>query len=276
MTMSDYDDPWTIDESQKMRYAALFLLEYVINKPRLFKVWLERDDADLEPILEWMLVKGWIEIRQGDHYVPNEKGRQVLEVFIKRYAEFVYFFDVFSGVDLETGDFAFARYFDFENDSAWQEYLQREQFDDLRIAVAEYMDIDAVEIVFMQFVRESRFGKDATGWQFDLLLGTIWNSILEICNEAIDVSELGYECEDGFISGETVMHDIFAQGSQLLAELLNRANREMLGISQQGKAASPEGFVVQPVKFPPASHFDFDAYTKQESRGDLWNEIEKL
>lgn len=274
--MTDYDDPWTIDETQKMRFAALFLLEYIINRPKLFKVWLERDDSDLEPILEWMLVQGWIEIVQGDHYAPNERGREVLEKFIGRYAEFVYFFDVFSGVDLEEGSFAFGRYFDFENDRAWQDFLNQERFEDLRIALAEYLDIDAVEIVFMQFVREDRFGKDATGWQFDLLLGSIWDAILEICNEATDVSELGYDSEDGYISGEAVMHDILEQGAKLLGELLHRADREMQGLHHSSSETSDRRYVVEPVKFPPASHFNFEKYTRSQSKGELWDEIDQL
>jgi hypothetical protein len=274
--MIEDDDPWTIDESQKMRFAALFLLEYIINRPKLFKVWLERDDSDLEPILEWMLVQEWIEIHQGDHYEPNEKGREVLKKFIGRYAEFVYFFDVFSGVDLEDGSFAFARYFDFDDDRAWQEFLQQDRFEDLRIALAEYLDIDAVEIVFMQFVREDRFGKNATGWQFDLLLGSIWDTILEICNEATDVAELGYDSEEGHVSGEVVMRDILTQGSQLLGELLHRADREMQGISSSASSPGSGDYVVEPVKFPPASHFNFEKYTNPQSRGELWDEIDKL
>jgi len=275
--MSDEDDdPWIISEEQKMRFAALFLLEYIINRPKLFKVWLDRDDTDLEPILEWMLTMEWIEIKEGDHYIPNEKGRDVLKVFIKRYAEFVYFFDVFSGVDLGEGSFAFSDYFRFKDDAEWQTYLQNERFEDLRIAVAEYLDIDAVEIVFMQFVRDNRFGQNATGWQFDLLLGAIWNDILEICNEALDVSELAYESDQGTVSGKDVISDIIKQGSQCLAELLHRADREMKGISHVAGQEYTRDHAVKPVKFPPASHFDFNSYQKKQSRGDLWDEIKSI
>lgn len=274
--MTEYDDPWTINEEQKMRFAALFLLEYIINKPKLFSIWLERDDSDLEPVLDWMLGQAWIEIKNEERYEPNVKGRQVLELFIKRYAEFVYFFDVFSGVDLGEGTFAFSKYFDFDNDADWQRHLQDERYEDLRIAVAEYLDIDAVEIVFMQFAREERFGKDATGWQFDLLLGTIWDEILNICNEATDVSELAYQDEQGEVSGERVISDILAQGAQLLGDLLHRADLEMRGISHHDGASATEEFVVKPVKFPPSSHFNFREYAQDKSRGNLWDEIDKL
>ncbi|MCF6311971.1 MAG: hypothetical protein L3J39_05930 [Verrucomicrobiales bacterium] len=274
--MTEYDAPWTINEEQKMRFAALFLLEYIINKPMLFSIWLERDDSDLEPILNWMQAQQWIEIKNENHYEPNLKGRQVLELFIKRYAEFVYFFDVFSGVDLGEGTFAFSQYFDFDNDADWQRHLQDERFEDMRIAVAEHLDIDAVEIVFMQFAREERFGKDATGWQFDLLLGTIWDEILNICNEATDVSELSYQDEHGEVSGKQVISDILSQGAQLLADLLHRADLELRGIPHHADTGGTKDFVVKPVKFPPSSHFDFQDYVKEKSRGDLWDEIDNL
>ncbi|QQL45674.1 hypothetical protein [Sulfuriroseicoccus oceanibius] len=271
---SDYDDPWTISDEQKMRFAALFLLEYVINKPMLFKVWLDRDDSDLEPVLEWMLVQKWIEIRDGDHYVPTERGREVLETFIKRYAEYVYFFDVFCAVDLGEGSFAFERFFDFDSEEEWHRYLDQERFEDLRIAVAEYLDLDAVELVFMQFVREERFGRDATGWQFDLLLGAIWDEILEICNEALDVNDLGYEDDQGVVDGEVVIEDVIGQGGALLGQLLARADRALKGISDSSGGAADR--VVPPVEFPPASRFDFDQFARGEKKDDLWDEISKL
>jgi len=57
----EIDEPWAASEEQRLRFAGLFLLEFMINRPRVFQVWLERDDADLEPILEWLLVQEWVE-----------------------------------------------------------------------------------------------------------------------------------------------------------------------------------------------------------------------
>ena len=64
-----------------------------------------------------------------------------------------------------------------------------------------------------------RFGNTGEGWQFDLLLGSIWDDILEICNTAISVDDLGYEDEQGKISGEDVIRDILKQGAELNIEL---------------------------------------------------------
>jgi len=255
------DDLWTVSEEQKLRFAGLYLLEHMVNHPQVFEVWLERNDRDLEPVLEWLLVKGWISIREDKEYIPNEQGREILKKFMERYAKFVYFFDVFSAVDLGAGTFAFERYFDYLDEQAFQAYLNEDHFEDLRVAVAEYLDIDAVEIVFMSYIREGRFGKDAAGWQFDLLLGKIWDEIVDICNEATDVSDLGYEADEGFIAGEAVMQDILNQGAQLLGKLLASAE-SILQEETMSQGGEEQNRVVEPVTFPSATEFDFATYTK--------------
>jgi hypothetical protein len=264
------DDPWVISDEQKLRFAGLYLLEYMINQPQIFALWLERDDTELEPILEWLLVQGWIEIRAEKDYVPNPAGREVIEKFLKRYAKFVYFFDVFSAVDLGAGEFAFARFFDFNDQDPWRAYLNDDRFEDLRVAVAEYLDIDAVEVVFMSFLREDRFGRDASGWQFDLLLGSVWDEIVTICNSALDVSELGYEDGGKSIAGEQVISDILGQGAALLGDLHRRADQILDKPAPDGSNSSNR--VVEPVRFPDASEFDFNNYIQPGNRDPFWEE----
>ncbi len=71
----------------------------------------------------------------------------------------------------------------------------------------------------MSFLNEGRFGKDDNGWQFDLLLGSVWDEILEICNTTLSVEDLGWSDDQGSVSGEDVIKDIVAQGSVLVEEL---------------------------------------------------------
>ena len=266
------DDPWTVSNEQKLRFAGIFLLEYMINHPRIFQLWLEDEDSDLEPILEWLLTKEWIQIREAKDYIPTEEGRSVIKRFMERYARFVYFFDVFSGVDLGSGEFAFDRYFEILEPDEWQAYLHDERFEDVRIAIAEHLGIDAVEIVFMSFIREDRFGRDATGWQFDLLLGSVWDEILDVCNSATDVSELGYQDGDRWIDGSAVAEDILQQGGKLLGKLLARADAELkgTGLSRGGGIESER--VVAPVEFPPASDFNFANYIEPANRDRFWDD----
>ncbi|MBG7607966.1 MAG: hypothetical protein IZT59_08080 [Verrucomicrobia bacterium] len=266
------DEPWEISDEQKLRFAGLYLLEYMINRPQVFAVWLEKNDSDLEPILEYLMVQSWVEIREKKEYIPTQAGRGVIEKFMQRFAKFVYFFDIFSAVDLGSGEFAFAKYFDFTEEPDWKQFLADERWEDLRIAVAEYLDIDAVEIVFMSFIREDRFGKNAEGWQFDLLLGTVWDEILEICNEAIDISELGYQEAGETVSGDAVMGDILAQGATLLSELQADAKRVLEGKPLTLPNGQPVDRVVEPVAFPNASEFDFSSYIQPQGRDPFWEE----
>ncbi len=266
------DDPWTASDEQKLRFAGIFLLEYMINHPRIFQLWLEDEDSDLEPILEWLLTKEWIQIREAKDYIPTAEGRNIIKRFMERYARFVYFFDVFSGVDLGSGEFAFERYFEILEPEEWQAYLHDERFEDVRIAIAEHLGIDAVEIVFMSFIREDRFGRDATGWQFDLLLGSVWAEILDVCNNATDVNELGYQDGDRWIDGSTVAEDILQQGGALLAKLLARAEGELKGTSPTHGGGNESERVVAPVEFPPASDFNFANYIEPANRDRFWDD----
>ncbi|MCK5231923.1 MAG: hypothetical protein KAR13_16745, partial [Desulfobulbaceae bacterium] len=85
-----------------------------------------------------------------------------------------------------------------------------------------YRDMDPVEIVFMSFINENRFGRNETGWQFDLLLGTVWDEILEICNTALQLRELGWEDDQGSVRAEDVIQDIIDQGT----EIMNRIHEQ--------------------------------------------------
>ena len=213
---------YTVTEERKRQFAGIYLLEYMINAPKCFSLMLENGEEDLEPVLEWLLVRDLVEIKEEERYAPTAKGRQALERFMRRYSDFLTFFDVFCAVDLGEGTFAMARYFEFDDKESWKKYLGDERWEDLRVAVAAYKGIDPVEIVFMSFLNEGRFGRAATGWEFDLLLGNVWDEILNICNSALKVEQLGWEGEDGPVPGESVLKDVIGQGLQLIQQLHSR------------------------------------------------------
>ena len=227
-----------IPEDTKQRFASLYVLDHMINTPKTFPLFLERNDEDLEPILEHLLVKECIEIHDRDRYIPTEKGREALRLFMGRYSEFLRIFDIYCGVDLEAGEFAFARYFELEDGKDWKAYLDQERWDDLRVAAAEFKSMDPVEIVFMSFINEGRFGRDETGWQFDLLLGSVWDEIAEIVEAAIHVEDLGYGSGRDKVSGRDVMEDVLVQGARLLTELLEEEDSRSGGGSTGGGLAA--------------------------------------
>ena len=211
---------YTLTEENRNEFAGIYLLEHMVSAKHSFDVVLNEADADLEPILMWLMVKDYVEIRNEEHYVPSAKGRECVGKFLDRYAEFLTMFDVFSAVDLAEGTFAFGTYFTFENEDDWHSYLDDERGEDLRIAVAEFKGMNPVEVVFMSLVAEDRFGRDATGWQFDLLLGSVWDDVLEICSAAIHDEDLAYEDDNGPVSGNDVLCDVIKQGVDLMISLL--------------------------------------------------------
>jgi len=258
--MSGYNDAWVASPHQLSRFPGMFLLEWMVREKQSYKVWPEREDYDLKPTLDGMYSHGWLEI-ENDRYFPSKAGWQLTKTIKKTYEEFLYSFDVFCGVDIGSGEFAFERYFDFSDDSEWQRYLQDDRFVDLRIAVMEYLDIDAVEVVMMQFLCEYRYGKDIREWKSTALSGQLTREVVGICNDATDVNELGFRTEQGEkISGESVVEDVEVQGAKLLGNLLRQSSREMMGISPDSPAGG-QGEQALPVKFPPANHFNFDVYS---------------
>ncbi len=211
---------YQLSTQQKKDFAGIYLLEYMINTPYTPPIFLEGNDQDLEEVLAELMAGGWIEIHNNEKYVPTEKGRKRLKKFMARYSEYLTIFDIYCAVDLEKGEFAFSRWAEFDSDEAFRAYLQEERWDDLRVAVAEYKEMDPVEIVFMSFINEGRFGRSESGWQFDLLLGSVWDDILEICDTAIHWQELGYEDDQGVVPAEDVIEDIIIRGTEIMLELL--------------------------------------------------------
>ena len=216
---------YTVDEEQKKQFASAYLLEKMINTPMSIPVFLEGNDQDLEPVLEYLMAKESVKIEDSQKYIATDKGREVVLRFMRRYHDFLRHYDMYSAVDLGEGEFAFEQYFEYDHEDpddegAWRKYLSEERWEDLRVTVAEFKKLNPVEIVFMSFLNEGRFGQTPEGWQFDLLLGSVWDEILEVCNTALSVEDLSYEDDDGSeISGEAVIKDVIGQGAKLNMEL---------------------------------------------------------
>jgi len=218
---------YSVSEEQKKQFASIYLLNFMINTPKSIPVMLDGNDADLEPVLEYLMMKELIEIKNDDKYVPTENGREALVKFSKKYHDFLRNFDVYCAVDLQEGFFAFEDIIEYSDDpKGWNEYLIDDKWEDLRITVAEYKKLDPVEIVFMSFLNEGNFGRNEEGWQFDLLLGNVWDEIIDICNSALKIDDLGFEDDEGAVSGEDVLQDIMAQAAELVIELIKEAEEK--------------------------------------------------
>lgn len=193
-------------------FKAIILLNELINNNRTFLTIMNGDDHFLEPFFIDLLSKGYVGI-SGSQYVPTEQGKKTLAVFMQRYNEYLKLFDVFAFVDLEAGEFAFAKYFDFKTDAEWDIYKSQERFDDLRVAVAMFKKMNPHEIVFMSFINENRFDTASIGWQMDLLSDGIWAEIDQIVMTAISPAQMG---------DESVIVDVVTQGSALVIDLIKQ------------------------------------------------------
>ncbi|HDS15286.1 MAG TPA: hypothetical protein ENN66_01435 [Proteobacteria bacterium] len=205
--------PYTLDEARKQHFARLYLLDYMIRDETPISILLNEHNEVLEPLFDQLMARELIEIDERQNYCVTPQGRALHQNFLRHYRENLAINDIFCAVDLENGEFAFSFYNDYPEVAAWENFLAQPRWDDLRIAVTEYLEQDPVELVFMSFINEERFGRDLNGkWQFELLLGSIWDEILEICNQAIHWPELAYEDEQGKVEAAAVIEDIIAQG----------------------------------------------------------------
>lgn len=217
---------FTISEEDKEKYAGLFVLNHMINKPATFSVMLEGDLMFLQPVLEKLHVKNYVEVKRRK-YVPTKAGREKLELFLQRFTEFNQVFDIYMGVDLYAEDecerFALSRYFEYleyadkeGNNPMWEEYIRQDRWEDLRIAVASFKGMDPVEIVVMSFMQEGRYGSE---WEFDLIMGGIWDEILAICNTATQAAELGDDIMEALIKrGFEEMKSLYEKELEINAE----------------------------------------------------------
>lgn len=221
--------PYQLQDTQRVQLASDYLLKKMTSENWRPDLMLDAPgDRDLEPALEQMMTQGWISIQSPKDadafYIPTEAGKARAFHFQTRYSEFLRVFDIFCAVDLKAGEFALASYFDL-SESAWSKFIEEPRWDDLRVAVAEYKGIDPIEVVFLSFLQEKRFGSDQPGWQFDLLLGDTWKDVVAVCNNSISVDQLGYEDEQGKVSGEDVIRDVILQGFKILKHLAQEEKR---------------------------------------------------
>ncbi len=212
--------PYKLEEQQKHHFARLYLLDYMVQEDVKFSILLDENSEDLEPIFDELMARELIEIDSKQRYCVSRQGRTLHQNFLRHYRKEITKNDIFCAVDLERGEFAFAFYDDYPTQDEWNAFLNSDRWDDLRVAVCEYLEQDPVELIFLSFINEKRFGRDDQGkWQFDLLLGSVWDEILEICNQSIHWPELGYEDNQGKVEAADVIEDIIAQGNELMRSL---------------------------------------------------------
>ncbi len=212
--------PYNLTVDQKKYYASVLLLEDMCNFGRTLSVLLEGDDKLLEPLFIHMMSKDWVEVK-NEHYVPTSDGRKLVKNYLERLTEFRSAYKVYSGVDTGEGIFAYTKYFDFDTDAQFEDYINQDNFEDLRVAVCEFKNINPLDMIFLELVDEGRFDFEIKGWQGELVTGLIWDELLEIANSNLSLSNLD---EDG-TTGREVMEIIIKRGTDLMLDLIQQQDQ---------------------------------------------------
>ena len=239
---------YKVDTNKKNQFVGILLLNYLINENGKLSILMQDDFKVLDKLVIDMAAKGYLAVSNG-YYVPTTTGRQVLKTFMARYLEYLKIYDVYCSVDLAAGNFAYDKYYDFETDEEWNEYVNKDVFEDVRIAVAEFKKLDPMEIVFMSFINEGRFPLNVKGWQFDVYTGLAWSEIEKICNSALSVEEINQ-------GDSSVIENVIRRGTEVALNLLkvedqrkveDQKERERIAALQQQEEEQQEEVVEETV-----------------------------
>jgi len=210
---------YVLKENQMETLTAVVILDSLTKNPQKYQLSYPPEMQRLDNILTWMYTSDLIRIdKQAGNtpcYAFTEKGQTLLDNFRQKFKEFIEFFDVFCLFDISSLEFAFASY-DALNVEDWHELKSQERFKDLRIAVAEFKNIDPIEIVFMNFLNSGRIDTESELWELSLLDGSYWTEILEICNTAFHWYELGNNDVEARANTEFMIN----KGNEVVRQLL--------------------------------------------------------
>ena len=248
-------------EKDKDRFISLVLLNEIINQQVYPPVKVTGEDVYLDHHLKVMLTKGLLEVNDGA-YVPTALGRTELKQFYIKYSEYLKLFDIFCAVDLTDGVFAFEEInnpaFD---DDRWADFLANDRFSDVRVAVAQYKNIDPIEIVFMSFLTEGRFEVGVERWQHNLTGNDVWNEIIDICNTAITKEYLD---QDG------VLENVVTQGFAIAIELIKQAEKQELIEVDEFETEEVVEEYVEVVTMPSYGYEYYDSYYDPYYVSPIW------
>jgi len=176
---------FTISPERRCLFNGTVLLGHMASNSIEYDVLLPGPQTHLDSILAWLLTRNLVEISEKNFYRVSTLGHATSTAFRKRYMRVLRYFDVFSAVDLGSGEFALAHHSDFETEAAWGRFLSADRWEDLRVPVGLNLGADPVELVFAHFMQEGRFSFVEGGWEVSLLDGLIWNEIVEICRQSL-------------------------------------------------------------------------------------------
>jgi len=203
-------------QKEELREAkdALSQIEKEMEENEKFRIniaLVEKDEEVIEPLLKFMEERSILTVGEDNFYQPTKKGRELYCQLVEQLETYIIHFDVFAYVDLEKGEFGDAK----------EDLLEGNQWSDLRVAVAEFKEINPFRVVFLAMLSEEKFYEN-TDWKFDLGLGTLFDEFEQIVKDQLGIDDLSYEDQDGIVSGEDVIMDVIEQGKFLVNERRKR------------------------------------------------------
>ncbi len=210
---------YLIDAEKKQQFAGIVTLNYIYENDGGLALPLAGNDMLLEPTLAWAESRGHVSRGEAKGFELTESGLLAVKVYRAQFREFLRTFEIYAFVDLEEAEFAYEKFFEFETEEQWDDHIEGDNWSDLRIAVAEFKEIDPLVIVFMSFVNEGLFDDEAN-WQSDLHDEGLWTEVQELCNCSVAIEDLAYEDpDDGRVEGAEVLEDIIREGAEMNLEL---------------------------------------------------------
>ncbi len=258
--------------------SAIVVLDKMLKKNRPFCTLLEGDDTYLEELLDFLVDKEILELDlEKGEYIATQKGRNLYNNFLQRYKEYLTVFDVFCAVDLDEGSFGFEKFFDY-SEEIFINFINEDRFVDLRVTVCEFKKMQSLnifEIVFISFLLEKRFREPrdrsnilgTESWQYQCYTGTIFEEVVDICNGAPHFKELGYQDDQGAVSGEDVIRDVIEQGTQLARDIAEKRYKQEQEESSSNSDDEPE--IVET-----HNHYEpeyYNSYHDPYYRSPLWD-----
>lgn len=232
---------YELTEAQKLYFSCVLILSIINEENVIFPQKLQNDEIKLEPFLRHMTEKGWLEIT-SEGYVMTTKGRKMLLNHKEKLVEFRAIYKIYSAVDLEQGEFAYDKYFDFETDEEFIDYMNESQFEDMRVAVCEFKKINPLEVIFLEMVDNGSFELGGSDWVHELINSKTWDLIVDIANSNIHVGQLEETDSHGTITstGEDVMEIILRKGTELASNLLKKQQESDNKISEDENEVESE------------------------------------
>jgi hypothetical protein len=225
---------YTLSKEQRGYFTSVLLLERVNEKGGML-VSLPGDLQMLSKHLEDLAVKGWLDIKGTKYQVSEGKGTEVLTNFLEKLNEFRKVYSLYSAVDMQSGEFAFSTFFDFDSDEEFNTYIEDERFSDLRVAICQFKEIDPLEVILLDFMDRDSFDIDDNEWEAELTSGLIFDDIVEIANNSLQLLTINES------QGEEAMEMVLEQGAEVMGSLL-KEEKEMADLAEEEDEEDDEDF----------------------------------